>query len=210
MPRSPGAGPPRAQKIGHHAGQPRLRTCPAAAGGGNPWRAVADVGVALVEQRFEANSADTAAPVRPRGIDFGRGTLGLWLRRSLAGSARPEREGAARRDARGWTSGREALDFGPGVDFRGAGMGRDMGQIRGPGEGDRRSIAVPARPRLEHRTSLARSLSADHHRSATYLCALYFQKTSNLRRRLAKRRDTLRRGKNSPSAPPLSKRTENR
>ena len=107
--------------------------------------------------------AETAAPVRPRGWLSGAGLSNLGCGASpkprAPGSARAGLSSSARCSSSGCRSGRDALDFGAGLDFRGAGMADNMGRIGGRGKGDRGSIAVPARPRLEHRTSLARSLS---------------------------------------------------
>ena len=112
-----------------------------------------------------SESAETAAPVRPRGWLSGAGVSNLGCGASENPWPRPPRRSAsaglsssARCSSSGCRSGREALDLaedlgaedlGAEADFRGAGMARNMGRIRGRGKGDPRSVAAQLGLRLK-------------------------------------------------------------
>ena len=107
----------------------------------HPRRPVADVGVALVEQRLERFRAGRRADQAVR-MALGRGALEFRLRRSPnpwpnscgLGSTRAGLSSSARCSPSGWTSGREALDFTSRRVFWG-GHRREYGASRGAGEG---------------------------------------------------------------------------
>ena len=125
-----------------------------------------------------SESAETAAPVRPRGWLSGAGVSNLGCGRSpnpwVLASTRAGLSNSARCSSSGCRSGRDALDFGAEdlgaedlgaedlgaedlgaedlgaeADFRGAGMARNMGRIRGRGKGDLRSVAAQLGLRLK-------------------------------------------------------------
>ena len=108
-----------------------------------------------------SESADTAAPVSPRGWLSGAGVSNF----GCGASPKPRRPFLPRKGGieqlgemlveRLQVRARR-LGLRRGVGFSGGRHGDNMGRIGGWGKGDRGSIAVPARPRLEHRTSLAR------------------------------------------------------
>ena len=137
-----------------------------------PRRPVADVGVALFEQRFE-KLAVIAAPVRPRGWLSGKAPSNFGCGASpnpcVLGATRAGLSNSARCSPSGWTSGREALDLGPedlgpedlgpedlgpedlgpAADFRGAGMSGIWGELRGRGKGKRTSFVASIGSRLK-------------------------------------------------------------
>src|SRR3984957_12926786 len=123
-----------------------------------------------------SESADTAAPVRPRGWLSGAGLSNLGWGPSpnpcVSGSRRAGLSSSARCSPSGWTSGREALDFGPGADFRGAGMSGIWGESEARKRATTEYVA-PARPNLELRallsTSYGPSSGTGRLRQAAYL-----------------------------------------
>ena len=91
-----------------------------------------------------SESAETAAPVRPRGWLSGAGLSNLGWGASPnpcgLGSTRAGLSSSARCSPSGWTSGREALDLGPDLGrrrFSGGGHERNMGRIGGGGRATR-------------------------------------------------------------------------
>src|SRR6202453_5104530 len=101
-------------------------------------------------KRALSESAVTAAPVRPRGWLSGKAPSNLGCGASPnpcgLGSTKAGLSSSARCSPSGWTSGREALDLdldlGPGADFRGAGIERNMGRIGGQEKGDHRGMSL--------------------------------------------------------------------
>src|SRR5580704_15777898 len=112
-----------------------------------------------------SESADTAAPVRPRGWLSGAGLSNLGCGASPnpcgLGSTNAGLSNSARCSPSGWTSGREALDLGPEdlgpeADFRGAGMSGIWGESGTGGRATAEYVA-PVGPRLELRVLLSTS-----------------------------------------------------
>ena len=119
--------------------------------------------------------AETAAPVRPRGWLSGAGLSNLGCGASpkpRRPSARAGLSSSARCSSSGCRSGRDALDFGAGVDFRGAGMAAIWGEL-GAGGRPTTEHRRSGRPRLE--ALVACSALSETPRSPAMCRSLFFR-----------------------------------